>query len=102
MAWPRTLSFCAQNWIRERRARGFGSVDDDWSRLRLHVLPRLGSLKIEEVRPRHIRELVRALIAEGKLAPRSIRNVYGAMHVLFHDAHVDEIIANNPCVVKRG
>ena len=59
-------------------------------------------MNLEEVRPRHIRDLIKALRAQGKLAPRTIRHVYGALHTMFRDAQVDELIPANPCILKRG
>src|SRR5437870_1378828 len=84
---PLTVKRYADAWIKSRRARGVGSVDDDETRLKLHALPTIGTLRLGEVRPRHVRELVRKLEQEGKvtrkgkggkeekrggLAPRSI------------------------------
>jgi hypothetical protein len=45
---------------------------------------------------------VRDLAASGKLPPRAVRNVYGALHNMFHEAQVDELGDTNPCVLKRG
>ncbi len=60
---------------------------DDGTRFKLHVNPRtiagrpFGEMPLEDVRPRHIRDLVRLLKEAGELAPRSIRNVYGMQSV---------------------
>jgi hypothetical protein len=79
---------------------------DDKSRLSLHMLPELGSEVLKEIRPRRIRSLLRELKArcgsgEGALAPRTVRNIYGALHRLFEDAVADELIDSNPCVLSR-
>jgi integrase len=58
-------------------------------------------MRLDEIRPRHIRDLVRKL-REGSLAPRTIRNIAGMLHAFFHDALVEELIDSNPCVLKRG
>jgi integrase len=89
-------------WLAERRARGIRSVDQEESRLRHYLWPRLGSMSLAAVRPRDIRDLIRELRAKGELAPRSILNVYGVIHALFRDAVVEELIATNPCILKRG
>lgn len=105
---PVTVDGRSKTWCDEREARAFSSAGDDRVRFKLHVLRavvggvRLGSLPLDEVRPRHIRDLVRKLSADGNLAPRSIRNVYGMLHTFFHDAVVDELITANPCVLKQG
>jgi hypothetical protein len=46
----------------------------------LHALPHLGRMRMDEVKPRHLRDLVLALKNEGKLAPRTIRQVSGLLH----------------------
>ncbi len=99
---PITVRRYAEHWSKIRTDQGLASAHDDFTRLRLHALPTLGSLQLQDVRPRHIRDLVKSLRAKGKLAPRSIRHVYGALHTMFRDAVVDELIPGNPCILKRG
>jgi integrase len=98
---PMTVSKFAETWLKEREKRGLRSVVDDKGRINNHVLPAIGKLRLDEVRPRHLRDLVREL-RQGDLAPRTIRNTYGIAHAMFHDAEVDELIASNPCKLKRG
>jgi integrase len=95
---PLTVRSYSAKWLTRRDA---SMCVDDASRLK-HVLPTIGSHKLDEVRPRHIRELVMTLAKEKKLAPRTVRHVYGVLHTMFHDAVVDELIDANPCVLKRG
>jgi integrase len=92
----------AEHWTKLRLQQGVASCADDHTRIRLHALPSIGHLLIGDVRPRHIRDLVRSLRAKGRMAPRSIRHVYGALHTMFRDAVVDELITANPCILKRG
>lgn len=99
---PETVAAYAARWLDEREARGLRSVRDDRGRVTNHVLPVLGPLLLADVRPRHIRDLVRELRAAGELAPRTVRHVYGVLHTMFHDAFVDELIEVNPCALKRG
>jgi len=59
------------------------------------------------VRAGHVRALVRRLKAkvgtgQDKLAPRTVRHVFGILHGMFEDAVADELIASNPCAIKRG
>ena len=42
-------------------------------------LPRIGRRVMEELKPRDVRDLVLAIVREKKLAPRTIRNVYGVL-----------------------
>jgi integrase len=94
-------------WIEDRRLRQVASADDDETRLQRHALPELGELVLAEVRPNHIRALVRKLKAKvgqsrEQLAPRTVRHVYGVLHRMFEDAVADELIESNPCSIKRG
>lgn len=99
---PLTVAAYAAKWIEGRRARKLRAADDDDTRLRRHALPTIGALLLGEVRPRHVRELVMALRAEGRLAPRTIRHVYATLRTMFHDAVAYEVIDANPCVLERG
>lgn len=111
-----TVGKYARRWIHERRSRGVRTVGDDEDRL-AHALPELESMRLEEVRPRHLRDLVRDLVASGeqrrkrakpgisyRLAPRTIRHVYATLRVMFADAVRDELLVASPCVLseRRG
>ena len=98
---PVTVRRYVVRWTEERKLNQIACADDDATRIRLHALPTIGDLKMEEVRPRHIRDLVRHIRANTKLAPRSVRHIYGALHVMFRNATVDELIDVNPCILKR-
>jgi hypothetical protein len=98
---PVTVARYVVRWTAERKTQGISSADDDATRLRLHALPMIGDLRLDELRPRHVRDLVRHLRANTKLAPRSIRHVAGALHTMLHNAVVDELIDINPAVLKR-
>jgi integrase len=102
MLGPVTVRRYHERWTRDRIANGLYSAADDGTRITLHALPSIGRLNMEDVRPRHIRDLIKSLRATSKLAPRTIRHVYGALHTMFRDAMVDELIPSNPCILKRG
>lgn len=78
------------------------TASDDLARLRLHILPVLGAMPMEEVRPRHIRDLVLAMRKQDVLAPRSIRHVYATAACMFRTAVADELIPFTPCVLAKG
>jgi integrase len=102
---PLTVEKYAERWLATRDARGLTSASEDRGRMRLYVKDVLGKKQIYDVRPRHVRDLVRELrerTGDEKLAPRTLRNVYAMLHTMFHDAVVDELIATNPCVLHRG
>lgn len=58
---PVTLRTYAEKWLAERPAQGVSTAGDEASRIKGYVLPTLGHLPIAELRPHHIRDLVRAL-----------------------------------------
>jgi integrase len=97
-----TVSSYADRWLTGREARGLVSVDDDRGRLMNHVLPTLGALRIDEVRPHHIRDLIRELLKNEELAPRTVLHIYGVTRTMFHDALTEELIGFTPCVIQRG
>ncbi len=104
---PLTVKRYLASWIKDRRLRNVASAGDDETRLQRHALPELGELLLAEVRPSHIRSLVRSLKAKvgqgrAQLAPRTVRHVYGVLHRMFEDAVADELIESNPCSIKRG
>src|SRR5712692_11570571 len=98
---PFTVKRYLVRWIEDRRVRNVASAGDDETRLQRHALPELGELLLTEVRPSHIRTLVRSLkarVGQGRaqLAPRTVRHVYGVLHRMFEDEVADELIESNP------
>jgi integrase len=99
---PLTVEKFAKKWLKERETRALASVADDKGRINNHLLPKLGKMRLDEVRPRHMRDFVRALIKAGDLAPRTIRNTWGITHAMFRDAVVEELLSSNPCILSPG
>ncbi len=100
-----TVAVFARRWCDDRDKRKVGSAASDRARLEKYVLPRIGKLHLAAVRPRDVRDVVRALRAldgDEKIAPRTIINIAGIMHTMFRDAEVDELIDNNPVKLKSG
>src|SRR5215472_6475316 len=58
---PPTVRTWSERWNADRQRRGIGSAGQEAARLRLYVLPRIGDMKLEAVRPRAVRDLVREL-----------------------------------------
>lgn len=96
---PLTVAQYAEAWLEKRKTK---TVADDRTRLRKHVLPRIGHLPLADVRPRHLRDLIMELRNEGQLAPKTIREISGLMHTLFNSAKIDELVTDNPVVYERG
>jgi len=97
---PVTVAMWAADWLETRRRKGVVVADDYESRLKLHILPKLGHLRLDEVRVVHIAEMVQSL-KEKKLAPRTIRHIYFQTHGMFQKAVRRELLAVNPCVLDE-
>lgn len=102
VATPDTVRSYATKWKEERVKRGVGTAKVDLSRLEKYALPQLGSIRLAEVKPRDVRDVVRALRAANTRAPRTILHIKNSLHAMFESALVDELIATNPVMFKPG
>jgi integrase len=89
------------DWLKRRRNRGLRNVDNDKGHLDNHILPALGDMGANEIRPRHVVAFISAL-RQTKLAPRTIRKIYGSLHKLFSDLVRDEVLQYSPCVLTNN
>ena len=101
-----TVKANGEMWLKAREAAGKEGWKDDAHHLRLHVFPLVGKMLMKDVLTRHVRDAVRKLPTRisrrgTPLAPRTIHNIFGTMHTMFHDAVVDGEISVNPCVLKE-
>jgi integrase len=98
---PITVAAYARKWIEERRSL-VADAGNDEARLKYHVLPAIGGMRLEEVRPRHLVEMFRALRDANKLAPKSILNVYSTVKALFRDAKIaDLLMGDAPTILTK-
>lgn len=98
-----TVRSFGERWLRTRTDNS--SYPDDVHRLRVYAFPLLGDLMLDEVRPRHLVELVTALGRRpskqgGTLAPRTVRSAYGTVSFMFQAAVMEELIHSSPCVLR--
>jgi integrase len=89
-----TVAELTERWL-AREARP-STLARDASFVRAWVVPRLGRLRVTEVRRSHVVDFVAALRSAG-LAPESVRSYYGRLASLFAFAERDEVIALTPC-----
>ncbi len=109
---PNSVREYVERWFRERESRGIASAASEYARLKKFALPHVGDLLLEDVRPHHVRDLVRALkkltLEKDKdgnrvLAPRTVHHVFSALYNVFENAIVDELVfGENPVKVKAG
>ncbi len=98
---PTTVARYAEKWNEDRKKLGIVDWENDARWMRIHALPKLGSMPIAEVRARHLIELFTALRSGGKLAPKSIYNVYSVLKAMFRDAQLADLIDTSPCVLTK-
>lgn len=65
-------------------------------RIRLHVLPHLGTRSLDSLRPIHVREWLRKL-QDGGVAPSYQRVIFANLNAMLGAAVDDRLIPNNPC-----
>jgi integrase len=93
---PVTVDSWAKTWLEQRDNR---DRENDEARLRLHVLPTLGAMLIEDVQPRHLAALAREWQAK---APRTRRNIYSVTKALFRDARIAGVLNGpDPCILTH-
>ncbi len=102
-----TVKAYGERWLKGRAGQGIVSFKDEEGRLRLHAWPLVGDLLLRDLRPHHLRDMIRALRTKksthgSTLAPRTVRHIKTTLQTLLHEAVVDELIPSNPCVFKRG
>jgi integrase len=103
-AGPLTVRAYVARWIAERKERGVGSASTEETRLEKYVLPTIGAMRLDEVTPEHVRDLVRAL-RKRSIAPRTVLAIYNIVHNVFANAAIERSTTGvlvNPVMVKRG
>ncbi len=96
-----------ERWLADRQARGKKSAAHEAARLREYVIPRIGRVPADELRPLQVRALVRELEQlpsprGGVLASRTVLHVYRTLRQVFAEAVADELLDRNPVVLKRA
>lgn len=98
-----TLASFVPTWIAWLRTSGKRAWADEERWMRLHILPRLGSRPIAELRPVDVMDFIATLRREGALSPKSIGNVHGSLSACLQYAVVREMILANPAArLPRG
>jgi len=99
---PTVREFGTKHWIPERRALGIEDWKNDASRLRDHVYPYIGDMRLDQpVQPRHIVHMVNELRKKPNIAPKTVRNIYSLAKALFRDAQILGLVDHNPCILTK-
>jgi integrase len=100
---PLTVARYAAKWVEERKKR-VRTWKNDETTLRLHVLPDLGAMRLDEVRAAHVVKLVhgwRARTGEDRMSPKSVYNNYSTVQAMFRDAELDDLLQGTPCRLTK-
>jgi integrase len=108
---PVTVARFYVEWIKAREAE-VQTWDNDEAVMRLHVLPTLGSRKIDEVTAGDVLKLIKSWrarsgsktaknVASRKMAPRSIYTAYSTLCAFFRDAALEGLLAATPCLLTK-
>lgn len=90
-----TLRRFAEGFFESRAARSVRSVADEQARFRLHVDPKLGRLRVDEITPKIVAAWVEEMKLEGQLSAKSIRNTHGVLSVILGQAQFEELVEVN-------
>lgn len=97
---PLTVKGWADVWLESRRAKGVLTVRHYAARLRDHILPVIGHMRLDEVRVTHIMDVV-ARARKANLAPRTVRHIYFVAHAMFRKALQRDLLISNPCTIDK-
>ncbi len=105
---PLTVRRWAAIWLEHQRKRDVQTAGDCEARLRDHILPAIGHMRVDKVRVDDIAAIVETLKTkrksrrkeDEKLAPKTVRNIYFTAHALFKHAVRKELITSNPCKLE--
>jgi hypothetical protein len=93
---PLTVRRWSETWL---ATRDNADATNDEARLRLHVWPEIGDLRLDEVEPRHVAALVRGWKDK---AARTRRNIYSVLKALFRDARIEGVLRGpDPCILTH-
>ena len=92
-----TVKGLAETWLRDYKEKEVreSSYLTISRAVTCHIIPELGSLKVREVKPAHIKHFMNSM---SDLAHNSQRNILGITRAVFNVAVENEMILRNPCV----
>lgn len=102
-----TVKDWADKWLTHRKATIKAWMDDK-SRIETHVLPEIGTLPLRSVKQPHIQAIFDGMRTKKTkrgdkvLSPATVRCVYTAVEVMFHDALVEQLIGASPVILRSN
>lgn len=91
-----TFAEVAAAWLQSNPAKRPTTLSRDTTVVRVHLLPELGPMRLDQLRPSDVKATVDAMAQRG-LAPRTIRTNYGVLRAILAWAVLDDLIGRSPC-----
>ena len=100
-----TLADYASEWFATYETLGLRASTVYATRIviRAHIVPRLGAMRLTELKTRDVAGWITDLGRDGRrdggggLGAKTIRNAYGVLAAMLEDAAANDLIARNPC-----
>lgn len=90
-----TILDYAAEWL---DSRGNRTKRDDAQRMRDHILPRVGSIKLQDLTRGHVIALIKALVAADQtISIKTAKNAFGVFRTMIQEAFDSELIVREPC-----
>lgn len=78
--------------------RGNRTKKDDAQRMRDHILPRVGSTKLQDLSRADVKKLIAALVADDQtVSIKTAKNAFGVFRTMMQEAFDSELITRDPC-----
>lgn len=90
-----TFEQWAAHWLATRGTLEQRSRDGEESVLRIHLLPRFATVRLDQIGALAVETFISELV--GRRAPKTVRNVHGVLHSIMALAVRDGRIGANPC-----
>ena len=95
-----TFAELAEAWLQANPAKRPTTLARDATVVRVHLLPALGPMRLEQLRPSDVKSVVDGMVQRG-LAPRTVRTNYGVLRAILAWAVEDDLIPRSPCRTVR-
>ena len=91
-----TFAEVAAAWLQSNPAKRPTTLARDTTVVRVHLLPVLGAMRLDQLRPSDVKATVDAMTNRG-LGARTVRTNYGVLRAILAWAVEDDLIARSPC-----
>jgi integrase len=90
-----TFAEYSKDWVERRKTAGVVMARDEKKYLTKYVLPEIGPLPLDDIRPVHVRGVLYNALTQGR-ARETLRKIRGVMGRIFDSAWKSELVKENP------